>query len=418
MGSRRGGRVATAALKGFLCFWLPMIATLLAGLWRAWRTGQADPWDWSLPVALLVLLAGLSLARRSWPVLAWGGIGAAVPPLIFCAIAADRLPLAWAAIGLVLVALLAAFAGAWLRRPPFRPARLVAVLMMAAATLLLWRGPAQPLASVADRPKLAVLTGLPLFWAEPGQAGTGPRDAPIVTVLRTRFTVEPLDDPLDLPRTGADRLLLAQPRPMTPAQRVAIDAWVRRGGAALVLADPLLRWPSDLPLGDRRRAPSATWLAPLLAHWGFPPGQFEPAEVRHFTADGQLLTLSAARMADGAAMQRRRVGAGDVLLVGDADLIDDRLWLAAPGDPLDPRAWSADTPACVARWLGAATPQDRHWMRAPADVIAGLRWAILVGTGWAMLGGALLRRQFQRREAGTKSENLMGEPQKIRSTHF
>ena len=107
-----------------------------------------------------------------------------------------------------------------------------------------------------------------------------------------------------------------------------------------------------------------------------------------------------------------------MLLVGDADLIDDRLWLAAPGDPLDPRAWSADTPACVAQWLGAATPQDRRWMRAPADVIAGLRWAILVGTGWAMLGGALLRRQFQRREAGTKSENLMGEPQKIRSTHF
>ena len=79
------------------------------------------------------------------------------------------------------------------------------------------------------------------------------------------------------------------------------------------------------------------------------------------------------------------------MLLGDADLIDDRLWLADPARPLDPRVWSADTPARIAQWLGAAIPDDRRWMREGADVVAALRWAILAGLGWAVMGAGLLR---------------------------
>ena len=41
---------------------------------------------------------------------------------------------------------------------------------------------------------------------------------------------------------------------------------------------------------------------------------------------------------EGAVPLRLRIGRGEALLLGDADLIDDRLWLADPARPLDPRS--------------------------------------------------------------------------------
>jgi len=84
--------------------------------------------------------------------------------------------------------------------------------------------------------------------------------------------------------------------------------------------------------------------------------------------------------------------------VGDADLIDDRLWLADPASPLDPRAWAADTPALVGHWLGVSIAQGRHWFREAGDVVTGLRWALIFGTGWAILGMVLFCRTEQRVE--------------------
>ncbi|HUD95038.1 Gldg family protein, partial [Sphingobium sp.] len=317
------------------------------------------------------------------------------------------------------VALLGIFGAAWLRCPSRDGvlARIAGIVPILVAAVFLWFGPAHPVKLAANRPKLAILTALPLFWTEPGQAGSGLRDAPIVTLLRTRFTVEPLDDPLHLPRSGARRLLIAQPRALSPAQLVAIDQWVRGGGTALVLADPLLRWPTDLPLGDRRRAPSASLLAPLLDHWGFDRGALAHGEIRHFLPDGRLVTLSGAAMVH-AVPQRMRIGRGEALLVGDADLIDDRLWLVDPTRPLDPRAWVADTPALLAQWLAAPIPGERRWMRSPADVILGLRWAILAGTGWAMLGAVLLAAQLVAKNRRTKSENEAERSRENILTHF
>ncbi|MEC3910494.1 ABC transporter [Sphingobium sp. CR2-8] len=420
-----------AGVRQFLGIWLPSLLIFLIGLKRAWLTGQADPWDWGLPAAMVSAAVGLLLARRSWAMLAWvamGGIGTA---LIFCTIAAARAPDVVAALGLLAVALLALFGGSALRQPPFGASlsrtssaarstsrlrwkrRLVGMAFLILAGLILWRGPTQQLQPVPDRPKLAVVTGLPLFWAESGQ--DGPQDAPIITVLRTRFTVVPLDDPLQLSASRARRLLLAQPRALTPPQRVAIDRWVRDGGTALVLADPLLRWPSTLPLGDRRRAPSAHSLAPLLDHWGFEPSGRDNTEIRHFSPDGALITVSGAQFfgADGDRdIQRKRVGEGQVLLLGDADPIDDRLWLADPAHPLDPRLWVADTPARVAQWLGASIPGARHWMREAADVTAALRWALLAGMIWAILGAILFRQEKRGTPGGTKSETYINNARK------
>jgi hypothetical protein len=414
-------------LKRFLWLWLVPLAIFLAGLWRAFLTGQADPWDWALPAALLLAGAGVMLARRGWAVLVWVALGSVGMMLIFCTRAAGRAPDGWAAVGLLAVAGLAVFGSALLRSSPFgsslsrtggtawiasrRRAKrtVVGVAALGAAALLLWLGPGQPLGPVADRPKLAVVTGLPLFWEETGQSGK--RDAAIIRVLRTRFTLLPIDDPERLPGSGARALLLAQPRALSPVQLVAIDGWVRGGGMALVLADPLLRWPSALPLGDRRRAPSVSLLAPLLDHWGFAPdGSIDPAEIRHFLPDATLLTVSGAALGH-ALPERRAVGRGTVLLLRDADLLDDRLWLADPDRPLDPRVWSADTPGWIAAQLGAPAPAPppRHWLRAPDDVTRALRWALLAGTGWAMLGAVLLGRGGPSPGPGTKRENFLAE---------
>ncbi|HUD90218.1 MAG TPA: hypothetical protein VMR39_01360, partial [Sphingobium sp.] len=82
----------TAALKRFLWFWLPMLVVLLVGLVRAWRTGQVDPWDWGVVALAMAAIVGLLLARRGWAVLAWAALGLAGPVLIFCALAARRMP--------------------------------------------------------------------------------------------------------------------------------------------------------------------------------------------------------------------------------------------------------------------------------------------------------------------------------------
>lgn len=380
----------------FLVLMLPVVAALLAGLARAWRSGgQADPWAWALPAALVLALMGRILARSAWLVLVGIAVGVVGTILVFCAIAAGRWPDPLAAIGLALATPLAGIASMLLYD---QQKRLLGAGLLALAALLIWQGPAKEIVAVADRPALAVMTALPLFWDEKGQGKQA--DAPIVTLLRTRFTIVPVDDARALAASGAGRLLLAQPRAMTPEQWVGIDRWVRDGGRAVVLADPLLRWPSALPLGDRRRAPSVSLLGPLLAHWGVVPGRMVAGETRHFLRDDALVTMSDfARLGgcrgDGV-MVTCAIGRGQAVVVGDVDLIDDRLWLANPATPRDPRAWSADTPALVARWLGASIPGDRRWMRDRADVVLGLRWALILGTIWAMLGSLFLVRDGQR----------------------
>lgn len=369
--------VLRRGLGRFLWLWLPTVVIFLMGLRRAWLTGQTDPWDWGIAAALVLAVVGL-LRRADSAALIWVALGCAGTALIFCAIASGRGPEVDAALGLTAVALAAAFGGARLRSP-------VGVGLLALTALLLWRGPAQLVQPVPDRPNLAVVTALPLFWDEAG----GRRDAPILSLLRTRFAVEPLDDPARLPGIGARRLLLGQPRALTPAQLVAIDRWVREGGKALVLADPLLRWPSDLPIGDRRRPPATSLLGPLLARWGFVPGALDSAEFRYFIGDGALLTLAGY---DRDTPVTRRVGKGVVTLLGDADAIDDRLWLADPVRPLDPRVWSADTPALLVGWLDGAPIAKRRWLRDLPDVLAGVRAALLAGTIWAMMGALLLPR--------------------------
>ena len=188
-----------------------------------------------------------------------------------------------------------------------------------------------------SRSDLWVMSALPLFWPEGGVAEALSEDdgrAQIVKNLSERFTLHPLDVLSAETLRGVSRLMLAQPRALAPAELVALDNWVRAGGALVIFADPQLGWPSRYPMGDPRRAPPVTLLDPLFSHWGLslapaPEPTFEradvtlagvAAEVRTF---GEWTTTSTqCPTEEGAVLARCSIGLGEAVLIADADLLD------------------------------------------------------------------------------------------------
>jgi hypothetical protein len=180
------------------------------------------------------------------------------------------------------------------------------------------------------RPKqLSVITGLPLFFAE-GFTLEGSRH-PALQLLEQQFTVTPIDGPEQLPPGGL--LLAAQPRAMTPERLVTLDKWVRTGGRLVLLADPWLTWPSDLPLGDPERAPVQFADTGLLAHWGLSlQAERSPAletverqlgrDSVSVSAPGRLTSRSkACTVQPDGFVARCRLDGGVVVVVADADII-------------------------------------------------------------------------------------------------
>lgn len=220
---------------------------------------------------------------------------------------------------------------------------------------------------------VAVLSSLPLG------VGGGPdaaRAVPLMESLRSAFTVQLLDT---MPATGpgADRLLLAQPRALTPAELVAIDEWVRRGGVAVVLDDPTLDWPSDRSLADPAGPRRTSLLDPLMEHWGLRLELSEPGRegARTLAWRGGALRLPSPGFFSATAPDCVlgpqaltawcRVGRGVVLVVADADWIDPGRWTASDPRPEQLRAMLAD---------GAFPERDagRLWMAAAASLLIAL----------------------------------------------
>lgn len=386
-----------AVARGLLILCVPGLL-LLCGLPFLLRGGQVDIMGWALPAMPILAGAGWVLGRARLKTVLWLAVGAVGGVVLFGVLAADRLPRPLPVLLLLAVGCATGAGGALLR------ARATGALALWTVAGLAWfAGQPAPIRQADERPALAVITALPLFWRE-GEHGLAARaDAPVIALLRRRFDLRPLDSALAPELQGARLLLLAQPRDMAAAELVAVDQWVRRGGRIVVLADPLLRWPSPLALGDRRRAPPVSLLGPLLDHWGVklaPPAT--TGEQRHFLPDGSLLTSMAASRfevrgnhcgaeADGL-IARCRIGRGEAVLIADADLLDDRLWLADPDQPFSSRHWSADTPALLTQWLGQSLPGERHWVRSEDRLLRAFRWAILAGMFWAGLGWALFER--------------------------
>jgi hypothetical protein len=200
----------------------------------------------------------------------------------------------------------------------------VAALLVAAAAFALSRTREAP---TQARHTLLLLTGLPLIFGEDFSLEGG--GSPALAALQARYRVVPISvtDGADL-RKGR-LLLMAHPIAQTAENLVTLDAWVRAGGRVLLLADPMLEWPSKRPLGDPLRPPPMFMDTGLLAHWGLrldAPDQ-RGRQVRKL-AGRDVLTVSPGSLAGRCQISgdrlvaRCKVGKGRATVVADADLID------------------------------------------------------------------------------------------------
>ncbi len=129
-----------------------------------------------------------------------------------------------------------------------------------------------PVAVASDLPELGLMGTIPIYWGE--SEGIGQLLAGEVTShwargrLEADFNLNPLDTLSTETLRGLHYLLLAQPRALSPAENVALDAWVREGGHLLLFADPMLTGESQFAIGDRRRPQDVILLSPILEHWG------------------------------------------------------------------------------------------------------------------------------------------------------
>lgn len=194
-------------------------------------------------------------------------------------------------------------------------------------------------------PPLTVMSSIPLQWGEAGIGdianGTA-QPSPLFEHLSERHKVMLVDDFQKLGAPGAAPLLLIQPRALAPRELVELDSWIRKGGTALVFADPALDWPSELPLGDGRRPLFTSLLTPMFKHWGLElalPVDEQARAGEATVGDYRLSPKSAgiwmvaknkpsARCTISAdeLMAWCRVGKGWALLVADADLLYEARW--------------------------------------------------------------------------------------------
>jgi hypothetical protein len=192
----------------------------------------------------------------------------------------------------------------------------------------------------SERPALLLVTSLPLVFGE--QFTLKGAGSPALKALETRYRVLPISvtDEKSLAKGGL--LLMAHPLAQPAEDLVALDQWVRHGGRVLLLADPVLEWPSKRPLGDPLRPPPTFMDTGLLAHWGLrltAPEELKPEQRELGGYD--VLTVSPGRMSgrcnissDGL-VAHCGIGKGQATVVADADLLDTNDLGQSAGHNLD-----------------------------------------------------------------------------------
>ncbi|MFA6219365.1 MAG: ABC transporter [Erythrobacter sp.] len=222
-------------------------------------------------------------------------------------------------------------------RRPLRNRRIAAALLALAGCR-----PGSASEDAEPLPALGLFGTIPVYWGESDDIGevlaSDARPDWVRSRLEQRFALVPLDALEDDTLAGQQRLLLAQPRALAPSENLALDRWVRAGGRALVLADPMLTRRSMFPIGDPRRPQDVALLSPILARWGLELRFDErQGDAERWIAEGggELPVRLAGEFVtvphDGAAncilsasklVARCRVGAGQVTLVADAAVLD------------------------------------------------------------------------------------------------
>jgi hypothetical protein len=212
-------------------------------------------------------------------------------------------------------------------------AAIAAMFAVLAIVVVVRRDAAKPMPSRPQnqRPTLLLLTSLPLVFGE--DFSLRQNGSPALSALETRYRVEPISvtDPTELAKGRL--LLMAHPLAQPAEDLVALDTWVRKGGRLLLLADPMLEWPSRRALGDPLRPPPMFTDTGLLMHWGLrldAPDERGPRTQKlggygvKTVSPGEL--FGGCRIAPDRLVAQCRIGKGRATVVADADLLDaDRL---------------------------------------------------------------------------------------------
>jgi hypothetical protein len=203
----------------------------------------------------------------------------------------------------------------------------------AIALAMMGRSPPPPPARLpAERPVLLLLTSLPLMFGEHLSLDAG--GSPALTALETRYRVVPISVADGSELKKGRLLLLAHPPAQAPEDLVSLDSWVRGGGRVLLLADPLLEWPSERPPGDPLRPSPMFTDTGLLAHWGLrldAPEQRGPERRKLGGYDVSAVSPGALHgrcaISGDRLLAHCRIGSGRATIVADADLLN-----VDPGD--------------------------------------------------------------------------------------
>lgn len=208
------------------------------------------------------------------------------------------------------------------------PITLVMVALIVMAAVAFGRQHWVETRSEGQRPKLMLLTSLPLVFGEEFGLENGGSKA--LEALESRYVVVPIGSANGRELSRAKLLLMAHPLAQTAQGLVELDRWVREGGRLLLLADPMLVWPSVRPLGDKLRPPLSFADTGLLQHWGVrldAPDQSGPVERKlggQTIVAGSPGTLVSSKcfVEGGGLIARCEVGKGRVTVVADADFLN------------------------------------------------------------------------------------------------
>jgi hypothetical protein len=175
-----------------------------------------------------------------------------------------------------------------------------------------------------------LLTALPIAFPETFTLDSD--ESAVLEALSSRYRVIPISvAQADILQEHL-LLLMAQPQAQPGQMLVDLDEWVRGGGRILLLADPALEWPSELALGDRRRAPMAFADTGLLGHWGLrldAPDRPGPVRIElngrtvHASSPGSLVATGGyCDVSARGLIARCRIGRGFASVIADADVLD------------------------------------------------------------------------------------------------
>lgn len=207
---------------------------------------------------------------------------------------------------------------------------------------------AGPAREAGERPELGLMGTIPIYWGEAGDFGEVVAGGSVTHWARPRlesgYRLRPIDTLDGESLAGLDFLMLAQPRALSPAENVALDDWVRKGGRLLLFADPMMTGESRFAIGDRRRPQDVILLSPILAHWGLELEFDDAVDADYVIASPSGMAIpvrlpgafvdrdgDAACTIDAEVLAECLIGRGRAVILADAALLD--LHDAHPGAP-------------------------------------------------------------------------------------